>query len=106
MFLSKLFKKNQYSNTLQFEDNECSHCNNIPTDKLKKCQDCKCRNICKTCYKHNGKILCKTCDNEYNQWANKIMKESNEVDKQKKYKHYVKDNKSVLLISSTFSSTF
>ena len=71
------------------EDNECSHCHDVPCDKLKKCQDCKQRNVCKSCY-YNEKILCKSCDDTYNHWANKVQAAVIKVEKQEKYKNYGK----------------
>jgi len=89
-FFGKLFTKKNYSNSLQFEDNECTHCHEIPTDKLKKCQECGSRNICKGCYKHKDLILCKTCDDNYNQWAKQLQKAKVVADKEDKYsKHGV-----------------
>lgn len=95
-FFSQLFKKNQYSNVLDFEDNECTHCHNVPHDKLKKCDDCNTRNICRFCY-YDGKILCKSCDEHYEQWANKIKKICNKEEKQSKY-GYINDNKAKSLL--------
>ena len=96
-FFKKLFtKQKDYSNTLQIEENECSHCNDIPHDKLKKCQECGERNVCKMCF-YNGNIMCKTCDDKYNQWANAVQKEGIKAEKQEKY-GYKNDKHSNLLL--------
>ena len=79
-----LFKKTKYSNTLQVEECECSHCNQLPHDKMKKCQECGERKVCKTCYKKE-KILCKCCAHPYNAWVEKINKSQNQINKQEKY---------------------
>lgn len=92
----KLFKSNKYSNTLQMEDNECTHCHDVPHDKLKKCHDCKNRNVCKLCH-YNGKVLCKSCDDSYNQWSNKLQDAGIKAEKQTKY-GYKNDKHSNLLL--------
>ena len=84
-FIKNLFTKKNYSNALQYEDNECTHCHQVPADKLKKCQECGSRNICKGCYKHKDLILCKSCDTKYNNWANKVQNVKVQVDKAEKY---------------------
>ena len=84
-FFKNLFAKKNYSNMLDTEDNECSHCHQDSAEKLKKCQECGCRNICKTCYKHKDLILCKTCDDSYIKWANQLQGAKIQNDKQQKY---------------------
>lgn len=86
-----LFKKNQYGNSLHFEEgqNECSHCNDIP-QKLKKCDDCGKKNICRNCYYENHK-LCKCCEDKYNKWANSLQEVKQQTDIKKKYNFKIKN---------------
>ena len=83
-FISNFFKKKSYSNILHFEDTECTRCNNVPY-KLKKCHDCKSRNICKKCYKYEDLILCKKCNDIHIQWQNKILNIRIQMRKEEKY---------------------
>ena len=95
-FFKNLFAKNNYSNVLGNEANECSHCHDTCHKKLQKCQECGCRSICKTCYKHKDLILCKTCDDSYNQWVNKVQNTKTKSDKEQKYG--IKNTKAVSLL--------
>ena len=83
-FFKNLFTKNQYGNALQFEDNECTHCHDVP-HKLKKCHDCEKRNICRDCFYHKNHNLCKGCDDKYNQWINKVEDAGVKAEKEQKY---------------------
>jgi len=62
------YKLLHYSNSLTFLkykllhcSNECGYCNNLECEKMKKCQECGERKVCKMCY-YQGQILCKECD--------------------------------------------
>ena len=60
----KLFQK-QKLNKSQIA---CTHCKKNPIEKLKKCEDCYTRNICRTCYKDEDLTVCKPCEDEYERW--------------------------------------
>ena len=78
---SKLFgKKQEYSNSLN-EERDCDHCES--SYKLKKCHDCKERKICKMCFKTEK--LCISCNETYEEWANKVKDVCNKAEKQAKY---------------------
>ena len=83
MFFRKFFNKKEYSISVEDEELQCSHCEVFPHE-IKKCQDCGSKNICKECYK-NELILCKPCDEKYNQWADKIQETQVQAAKEKKY---------------------
>jgi len=84
-FLKKLFKKNDYGNALQFENNECDCCNEVP-EKLKKCHECNERKICKMCY-INGEVLCKKCTFEFDIFVKKLQKVKKQEEKKEKYNY-------------------
>ena len=66
----KLTKKsNSFTNHC---DNTCGHCDNLESEKMKKCQECGERKVCKECY-YNGEILCKECDIEYTKQMEKLV---------------------------------
>ena len=56
-------------------DNTCGHCDNLESEKMKKCQECGERKVCKECY-YNGEILCKECDETYTKQMEKLVVKS------------------------------
>lgn len=60
-----LLNKVSYKSTklIKYIECDCTHCDKITCDKMKKCQECGDKKVCKECY-YNGKILCKECDDE------------------------------------------
>ena len=77
----KFLCKNKYQ---QVELHQCSHCEK-EEHKLKKCEECGKRLICKSCYKEEDLILCKKCDDEYKLWVNNGLKQIKEEEKKIKY---------------------
>ena len=69
------YKLTKKSNSLTKHcDNTCGHCNNLECEKMKKCQSCNKRAVCKICY-YQGQILCKECDDLYlKQMENLVIK--------------------------------
>lgn len=85
-FLKKFLKRRKYSDVLGIDNCECSQCQSIPVCKLKKCENCFKRRICRDCYKYENIKLCKECDTEYEKWQNSLFKVKAETEKENKYK--------------------
>jgi len=91
---SKLFKSNKKSMkevSLLNRINECTFCE-VPEEHLKKCDNCRNRSICRSCSKEN-KILCYSCDQEYNKWYKSVKRAAKKADREDLQKKIQQNNK-------------
>jgi len=85
-FLRKIFTKKdeRYGNALQFKNNDCTRCDEIPQN-LKKCHNCCERKICNKCYYEEDKKLCGKCVASYDIWMQRVFETYNGKLKTEKY---------------------
>ena len=87
MFFSKLFNKSKSTDNKPLV---CCHCR-LVCDKLKKCDQCHKRLICRNCYhgiKGRMEQMCTKCDNEYIHWLRKVneLQEADKINQMQKEK--------------------